>query len=468
MSDPSAARPDLSRLKIDRRQVRKRRRGPNLWIALILIGLAAGAWWWRGRSGPEETAAPEETGPRIVTAELWQANSSSDISANGYVIARRRAALSTVLSGRLIEIDVEEGSRVEEGQVVARIQFDDYESALEEADRALAAARARLEQARAAAEAQKSRVAQSEAGIRIAEERIAGVETDLAEAIRDRDRNELSFERGVITEAEWDRFVTEVTRRENLLETRKAELEQSRRLVEADRRDLTSARAGVAIAESECAQAEAARNSAAVLLEKTFVRAPFAGVIVDKGAEQGEVVAATGAGGNSRGSVATLVDLATLEVQIELPETRLGTVTADNPVEIYLDVEPARAWPGRVRQIWPKADRGKGTVEIRAIFRERPEVLRPEMGARVVFLSGEADPDAPRLVSVPVSALRKDGDKDWLFLVEDGKLVRREVLIERKQGRRALLRTGLDAGDRIVDRPGRDLREGEGFSNEDR
>lgn len=465
MSDSPSPRPDLDRLKIDRSASRRRQRRSGILPIVVIAVLAAGGWWWwRGRQQDTPVAPPQAQGPRVVSAELWKDLDQSSIAANGYVIARRRAALSTVLSGRLVEIKVEEGTEVNEGDVVARIQYDDYESSLHEAERALATARARLDQARAQTAAQLTRVAEAEAQIAIDRQGIDGARTDLEEARRDRERNETSFARGVINEADWDRICTKVLRLENELDSRKAVLERSERTLAAARADLEALRGGETIAAAEVDRTEILRRSADLLLDKTYVRAPFAGVIVDKGAEQGEVVAATGAGGNSRGSVATLVDFKTLEVQIELPETRLAAIAADNAVEIYLDVEPNRAWRGKVRQIWPRADRGKGTVEIRAVFEERPAMLRPEMAARVIFLSAEAAGDE-RLVSVPASALKKDAEGDWLFVVVSGKLERRPVELVRRAGDRALLRAGVAAGDQVVDRPDQDFRPGQTFSN---
>ena len=210
--------------------------------------------------------------------------------------------------------------------------------------------------------------------------------------------------------------MTRVRRLQKLEEIRAAQVDGANSQVLSLRSDVKTAQATAKIIDGEIALQETRHKSAAILLEKTYVRAPFAGIVVDKGAEQGEVVAATGAGGNSRGSVATLVDLSTLEVQIELPETRLMGLTEGKGASIFLDVDPSKSWPGKIRQIWPTADRGKGTVELRVVFSQRPEVLRPEMGVRIVF---DAD-DSSRpenLIAIPKSALCGSGAASYVFLV---------------------------------------------------
>ncbi len=189
----------------------------------------------------------------------------------------------------------------------------------------------------------------------------------------------------------------------------------------------------------------AAREQAAATYDKTFIRAPFDGVVVLKDAEVGEVVSPNSqAGSNARGSVATMVDFGSLEVQAEVPETSLAAVRIGGPVRIFLDAHPDRPYAGKVERIWPTANRQKATVEVRVAFAERDERLRPEMGVRVVFLgeaAGAAEAEAPAedMLLVPSDALvRRDGGTGVFVLEGDVARFRGLVLGARRANRVAV------------------------------
>ena len=214
--------------------------------------------------------------------------------------------------------------------------------------------------------------------------------------------------------------------------------------------------------DAEIVRASDALKQADIQLDKTFVRAPFAGLVVHNDAELGEVVAATGAGGNSRGSVATIVDPTTLEVQVELSETRLGTIAQGDATRIVLDAAPDRSFRGRVRQVWPTADRQKATVEMRIEFLEWPDIVKPEMGARVTFL-GKGTPDAPeakRLAKVPARAVVRKGDQAAVFVLAGGRVRRTDVRLGAEAGGLFDVETGLSGGEQVVLDPPVDLADG--------
>ena len=187
---------------------------------------------------------------------------------------------------------------------------------------------------------------------------------------------------------------------------------------------------------------EANRDLARATLDKTEVRAPFDGVVVLKDAEVGEVVSPNSQGGNSRGSVVTMVDFASLEVQVDMPETSLHAVAVGGAANIYLDAFPEIAYRGRVERIWPTANRQKATVEVRASFLEPDEKLRPEMGVRVVFTPPEAPPvdpaqDEGELVLIPSSCVVRIDARPGVFELEA-----RRGTLARDRARRSARRAG--------------------------
>jgi HlyD family secretion protein len=185
-----------------------------------------------------------------------------------------------------------------------------------------------------------------------------------------------------------------------------------------------------------------------------------------KDAEVGEVVSPNSQGAQSRGSVATMVDFQSLEVQVELPETSLAAVAVGAPASIFLDAWPGDVYPGRVLRIWPTANRQKASIEVRVGFDAIDERLRPEMGARVVFTRGEAESQAPAgpaagSLLVPVGALvRLDGERGAFVLERDTVRFRPLKLGEERSGK-VLVEAGLEDGDLIVLAPPPTLADGE-------
>jgi len=462
MSESSDKQPDLARLSIERSSSS---RGPSGrgWLIAILVAVVAFLGWRlmspEGNSGEDRADDP---GPRTAVARS-AVPSASGVSANGYVIARRKAELSTVLSGRLVEIHVEEGTRVTKDQVIARIQYDDYETQLESARKSHAVIEARRAEAEADVAISSSTLTEEKRAVEVSRTRLEAAITESEEAHREVERNRASYEAHDISEQDWDKLQTRARRAEALRRSAQAELLRASAGVETASATLEARRTAVKTYDSELKQANAQIRSAEILLEKTFVRAPFAGIIVEKSAEKGEVVAATGAAGNSKGSVATLVDLETLEVQVELPETRLGAISDGMSVSIFLDVDPQKAWPGAVRQIWPKADRQKGTVELRVLFKDRPPILRPDMGVRAVFDDKKTGKDGSETshVIVPADAVHNNPTNPHVFLVENGRLRRVGVaIVGDVNGNELRIGSAVEAGAVVVVAPGATLKDG--------
>ncbi len=430
------AAPDLQRLKIDRGTATARRAGGKLpWILLAAVLLAAGWFGWRNGWFLGGAGAPFVELARVQ--RIGGAVAQSGVAANGYVVARTQAALSTDMQGRLVEMPVEEGMRVKRGDLIARLDTEQLEATLERSRHAVLGAEADIE--RAARELERFR----------AEEDRARAERNLALTERDRIA----------------KLVASGDERQSALDSAQGALEQA----EAG---LNSAAAAVQVqaasGESLRAGCDAARSSVReieVMIAKSSVRAPFDGVITRKNAEVGEVVSAIGATGpNARGSVATLVDFETLEVQVELAQTSLVAARPGAQVLIYLDAFPEDAYRGRVRQIWPTADRVKATVELRCEFLDRDDRILPEMGVRVVFVPEGADAHAgkPAEVLVPARALVR-GAETAVFLFADGRVERRAVKIgEERDDGMARVESGLSGNELVVLDPPAGLQDGDG------
>jgi RND family efflux transporter MFP subunit len=389
--------PDLSRLKISRdapsRASRQalRRNAILAVVAVVLIG--AGFLWTRRATGLEVAIALAE-----VVGE--GRGEGIGITANGYVVARTQASVSSRITGRLAFLGVEEGSVVRRGEIVARLENDDYQAVVRQAQAEVLRAQAALVEA----------------------------------------------------EATRDQLARDLRRSRSLLEDSLA----SEREVEDFEARLTAAEARVGVQEAMVQSAEASVGVAEANLENTYIRAPFNGTVLRKDAEVGEVVApvATG-GGLTRGAVVTMADLETLEVEVDVNEAYIAQIASGQPTRITLDAYPDSSYMGEVRQIVPTADRQRATVLVKvSILEDDPRIL-PEMGARVDFVEQAAGDIAdsttqPSRVFVAAEAVRDESGQPVVWVVRDGRVYR--VLVEAGpvSGGRREIRDGLSGGEQVV------------------
>jgi RND family efflux transporter MFP subunit len=374
---------DLTKLRIERAQ--PPRRAPRwAWItALAALGLLA--WFVVSWAGTALDSRPEVT---VVRVSRPGAADRSGTAANGYVVARREAALSTDIQGRIVEMRVSEGDQVAAGDLIARLDIRQLEATL-------ARTRAELETARATA----------------------------ALARLDDERKQPLLVTGDISQAVVD-----------------------------------EARSRRAEAEATAVSLEAGVREIEIMIDKSSVFAPFAGVITAKNAEVGEVVSSIASGINTRGSVATLVDFETLEVQVELAQSSLRAARVGADVSVTLDAWPDHAYPGRVRQIWPTADRQKATEELRVEFLERDEHILPGMGVRVVFVPEGRSDDGAAMLTIPERTVVDEA----VWLVQDGRVRRLAPGFgTRRPGGRREVRSGLSGGELLVLDPPAALSDGD-------
>lgn len=478
MASPGSRSPaDIARLRIERGDTPARARAGGLhpvWL-ILLLALAGAAWLLRDRWLPGEGSGPSAQGGRALKTGLARKvvpgeAREGDVAANGYVVADRQASLASVISGRLVELNAQEGDIVEAGAVVARVQSDDLEAQEQEARARAASAKAQVAQAHAAVAAARMDLPRLEAE----RDALEHVEAQAREESGRLDR-EVARSRPLVPQAipadALDRLEAQARAAARSLEAASARVEAHRAQVSAWKGEIARREAEATVAEAQVLVAEKSAEAAAIQVEKTRIRAPFRGLVIRKDAERGEVIAPTGGGQNSKGSVLTIVDPESFEMQVELNERRLGKVLEGGEARIRLDAQPDTAWPGVVRKIWPRADRAKGTVEVRVSFRERPPLARPDMAGQVTF---SAEPPAGRApgstpgsapasawVGVPASAVLRRPAGDVVFVVREG--VARAVRITRGELREGLVvvEAGLAGGEVVVLEPDATLQDGE-------
>jgi RND family efflux transporter MFP subunit len=410
---PKNLRRDLSALRIPREErVAAPSRVPWLLGGILVGAIAIIALLVLIARGSGFTAPRVRTGTALL--ERAPTGAESLLTASGYVVARRKASVSARRAGRLVELRVEEGSRVKKDEILARIEASDLEAQLRTLGSEAEEAHARL----ANAEAQRD---------------VSRTEHDRAQRLH---------AAGVGAKTDEDLAV--------------------------DR--LTAAEAAVAEARAAEASARSRVAGAQVDLEYSLVRAPFDGLVLRKEAEVGESVApAIAAGQTTRGAIVTMADLASLEVEVDVSESRIGLVKEGMPAEIAVDAIPDTRFRGLVRQIIPTADRQKATVQVKVTFVDQDDRVRPEMGAKATFLSAEPDAKAlaaPPVVTLPASAVRTKGGSA-VFVLDAGHVRRVAVTLGERRGDRVVALSGLSGGETLVLDPPASLDDGAAVKKEE-
>jgi RND family efflux transporter MFP subunit len=409
MADPSDR---ISQLKIDRSAPPPERRA---WLLPAIVAVvAAGALGWWLSVGTDSVAVLVETD--VARKPPSVAAASSVLDASGYVVARRQATVSSKVTGKVREVFIEEGMRVEEGQVVATLDDTTQQAQL----------------ALAVAQADSSRAA------------LAEIEAQLRNARLERNRLRDLAGRDLASKSS--------------LDTAEAVYDELAARLETGRENVEVALSNVALAEDAVAN--------------MTIRAPFAGMVVTKNAQPGEMISPVSAGGGfTRTGICTIIDTDSLEIEVDVNESYIQRVTAGQRVSALLDAYPDWRIPAEVIAIVPTADRQKATVRVRIGFLERDERVLRDMGVKVSFLGGETQSaQAVEVQGVLVSgeALRSDGSGDFVWLVRRGAVERRSIVLGGARDRPQILVTsGLVVGDTVVraaDRPltsGQAIRTGE-------
>jgi RND family efflux transporter MFP subunit len=383
----------LDDLRIDRKASPERRL--NGWVILIIFVLllgAAGVFWWVSRPKPVAVRT-------VAVQENPAAGPQTLLNGAGYVTARRVATVSSKVSGKVMEVLVDEGMKVEAGQVLARIDSSNAEKSLQLAEAQVEAARQALEETKAnleRAERELRRVTQ------LAKEEIA-------------------------TQAELDKADAEAKSLRARLSKQTADIEVAAREVAVWKQQL----------------------------DDTIIRAPFPGVVTSKNAQPGEMISTLSAGGFTRTGICTIVDMSSLEIEVDVSESYINRVERGQPVVATLDSYPDWRIPAKVIAIIPTADRQKATVKVRVGLEKLDPRILPDMGVKVAFQSAgqptgsESEMSGKRIV-VPKAAVRQRDGRDVIWVIRDNRVERRAVTVGGTLGDEATIAAGLSGGDRIV------------------
>jgi RND family efflux transporter MFP subunit len=389
-------KPSLSDLKIDESARQSGRGRAGVWAVVVLIAAVAGAasWYWFGRTSalPVTVATVEQGGGQ------GSAGQPAVLNASGYVTARRRATVSSKMTGKIVEVHVEEGMSVTKGQVLARLDDTTWRRYLELTEAEVAAAR------------------------RTADE----TEVRLREAKLSLTRAQSLVKDGIAGQADLDR-------------------------AEADH-DALAARLALVREQVTVAERQVAVRRAE--LEDAIIRAPFSGVAISKDAQPGEMVSPVSAGGGfTRTGICTIVDMSSLEIEVDVNESYINRVRDGQRVEATLDAYPEWKIPARVITTVPAADRQRATVLVRIAFDTLDPRILPDMGVKVAFLGAPAPatsvPAVPHLL-VPRAAVRSDAGQDIVFVVTGERVERRAVRLGGARNDSVEVMSGLAAGERVV------------------
>jgi RND family efflux transporter MFP subunit len=378
----------------------------KLWVAAALVLLAAAgiaAWWWF-RPG----AVPVHVVAAQAIAGGGAAAAGSILDASGYVVARRQATVASKITAKMVELDIEEGDRVKAGQIIAKLDDTNIRAALNQAS-------AQLDYAKAG---------------------LAETQVNLTNAQRDYDRQKSLMLGHFVSQSAVDNAQTSV---------------------DALRAQLATQRSNVDVVARALSVAE--RN-----LDDTIVRAPFTGIVTVKAAQPGEMVSPVSAGGGfTRTGIGTIVDMDSLEIQVDVNENFINRVRPDQQATARLNAYPDWQIPAHVIAVIPTADRSKGTVTVRIALDQKDARILPEMGVRVSFLADAAQPQDPGTkpaggVNLPANAVQSSGDgaagagggTGTVFVVHGDTVERRAVRLGAGSSDNATILSGLTAGERVA------------------
>jgi RND family efflux transporter MFP subunit len=362
-------------------------------MALLIILAVAGVF------------SPATKVDTVTVSLVYPAQTFTLLNASGYVVPQRKAAVAAKVTGRIVALYVEEGSRVKKDQIIARLESDDVSAQRDQAQANVEVSRQNLEQAKA--------------------------ELTDAKASFEREKSLLTQE--FTTKAAFD-------------------------TAEARHRKAVAAVSG---AEASLKASNAGLKAASVALDYTLIRAPFDAVVLTKNADIGDIVTPIGAAANAKAAVVTIADLGSLQVEADVSESNLKEIKSGQPTEIQLDAVPGARFKGAIHMVVPTADRTKATVMVKVKFLNMDPRILPEMSAKVAFLSREvtADEQQPRL-AISQKALKIRNGTATVFVVKGSRVVEVKVTTGPELGDMVEIRDGLKPGEKVVINPPNKLRDG--------
>jgi RND family efflux transporter MFP subunit len=382
-------RMSIEELRIDRDRPPTAKAPRFLLAALVVAVLALLLFWWR-----HAQAVPAVHVSVAIEAGGGGAHETV-LNASGYVTARRQATVSSKVTGQITEVLFEEGQKVPEGQVLARVDPSNLETSLH-------LAQAQLE---------------------VAQTALGETRTQWREASNECFRVLSLASNNVASPSEADKA--------------RAEADALAARLEREQAEVTVARRQIATWQQQ--------------LDDTVLRAPFAGVIVSKTAQPGEIISPLSAGGGfTRTGICTLVDMTSLEVEVDVNENYINRVFPAQPVQAVLDAYPDWKIPAHVIAIIPTADRQKGTVKVRVGFEQLDPRMLPDMGVKVSFEAAPSAKSAAAAVVIPPSALRQENGADAVWILRQGRALSRPVQVSATNQDQMFVTTNVAAGEKVI------------------
>ena len=395
--------PDINKLKIDKTQKltgpSRRKKKPFFIASAIALLFILSFLYVAG------IIAPATTIDVTTVAQIYPSQSLSVLNASGYIVAERKAAVASKITGRLVALMVEEGSKVKKGQIIARMESDDVTAAKNQAAANLVNALAALEQ----------------------------VKTDRNIARRENFRYQGLVADGSVSQSDWDAINTRYKRSEE----------------------------GVKVAKANVLALKAALEGAKAGLDYTLIRAPFDAVVLTKNADIGDIVTPFAAVATAKAAVVTIADMRSLQVEVDVSETNIVGIRVGQACDIQLDALPAIRFRGEVYTIVPTVDRTKATVLVKVRFLDKDPRMLPDMSAKVSFLSRnlKTEERKPRL-AVNGSALVGKTDQTHVFVLQGNHVQETSVQTGVKLGDMIEIISGLKSGDRVVINPPKGMKNG--------
>jgi RND family efflux transporter MFP subunit len=473
---------ELTALRIDRRAQpaspggsRRRWRWP---LALVGI-LAALLLCWALFLPPRVTVVSAARGGVAGGDPAW-----AELSAAGYIVADRQSTVAAKYTTRIARLLVREAAVVEKDQLLAELDHRELDAMVVEAEAQVARAQALIEQAQAAQVQAEAQVAQAqdgsaqaaaevtagEAAVQTTEARLLETQVILDDASRRQRIDARLLQSGSIEANRADDRQTEVRLAEARLAAAGQGVKEGLARVGVAKARAAAAASAVRAAEAQVSVARAGRSAATAAqqaaqagvqtlrarLDDHFIRAPFAGVVTERIAEEGEIVAPLSVGGTqAKGAIVTVVESASLQAEVDVAESHLARIKAGGRARIGVDALPGEVFPGRVQRILPRVDRAKATVKVRVEFRAIDPRFLTDMAVRVKFLPPEAPPGAeessqPDPISVPAAALVTHGGQPCVWTVSGNRVRRIPVTVGAQAGGRVEISAGLDEGAALV------------------
>ena len=337
--------------------------------------------------------------------KIYPSQTFTILNASGYVVAQRKAAVATKITGRLVYLAVEEGSRVKKGDIIARLENEDTLAVKDQALASVQTARFQREQSLA----------------------------ELSDATLSYNRSKELVSAGYIAKAEFDA---------------------------ADAR-FKRAKAAAQASQAAISNSQAALKGAEVTLDYANLRAPFDAVVLTKNADIGDIVTPLGAAANAKAAVVDVADMDSLKVEVDVSESNIEKVFMKQPCEIQLDALPSERFPGKVHMIVPTADRTKASVMVKVAFNTLSPKVLPEMSAKVAFLLREiTEAEMQPITAVPTSAIVHRNNQTVVFRISGNRAAGVPVAVGRRMNGMSEILSGLNIGDKVLVSPSENILEG--------